>query len=328
MQVEAWVDRTTPPSARLYGEHHEETTTIGKDFTVLDAGGSGRLAAWVLDLVGQPGSSAFQSYMEGNPRIYIDGSRSPSIIGTGTEDTFNGAWYYQNGAFSLLTHGAGPLGKPSSLESSQSQYRVFGGDGPLWADAIHFGMQHGAGDENVTTAANTTFSYRTPGTLVRTDALAPADRASDAAHHLTGPVRPTTLSAYFEGERDGNITVPLVPLLGSRLAPPPALSPDGVTAPGIGFDGPISFDLAVTAGCDIRLRRLLDAGTASTMAVAVAGQTVGTWAITEANGWKRWREDDFEIPAALAGGHGQVRVTLSPTAGRATLYGLTAYADC
>jgi hypothetical protein len=45
--------------------------------------------------------------MEGWETIYRDGETEPSVWGTGTEDYFNGAWYYlvKGGRFDSLYHG-------------------------------------------------------------------------------------------------------------------------------------------------------------------------------------------------------------------------------
>ena len=43
--------------------------------------------------------------MEGDERVHFDGSRSPAIYGTGTEDFFSGAYYYNRGRFTLPDHG-------------------------------------------------------------------------------------------------------------------------------------------------------------------------------------------------------------------------------
>ena len=84
---------------------------------MLDATGSGRLASYVMD-VSDPdaplsGESGGQWFMEGDERVYVDGLRSPSIYGTGTEDEFDGGYYFNHGAFTLPFNGAGPLGQTS-----------------------------------------------------------------------------------------------------------------------------------------------------------------------------------------------------------------------
>jgi hypothetical protein len=46
-------------------------------------------------------------YLEGNEQISVDGESRPSIVGTGTEDFFNGGWYWDSGPLSLPLHGLG-----------------------------------------------------------------------------------------------------------------------------------------------------------------------------------------------------------------------------
>ena len=44
-------------------------------------------------------------YLEGNERIVCDGAATPQIEGTGTEDFYNGGWYWNDGPFALPLHG-------------------------------------------------------------------------------------------------------------------------------------------------------------------------------------------------------------------------------
>ena len=46
-------------------------------------------------------------YLEGNEEFYVDGEQRPSILGTGSEDFYNGGWYWDQGTFSLPMHGLG-----------------------------------------------------------------------------------------------------------------------------------------------------------------------------------------------------------------------------
>ena len=319
IQLAVWAAAPDPSigAVRLVGRHTEETTTIGRDFTVLDDGARGRLAAWVLDLTGQPTSGTAQTFMEGDDRVRVDGSRSPTVYGTGTEDAFNGGFYYANGAFTLPTHGAGPLSSVPIDVGRQSQYRVFAADGPRWERGIQFTMEHGGSDEAVTGAANTVFFYGRAGDLAVTDA---------AAHDLAGTHRDTTLTAYFEGPHDGTFRPPLVPVgLLSDIAVPSQLSSDAVTASGISFTSPVSFTVTSSrANCGVVLRRLLDSATPSRVMVSDNGHPIGVWAVLEANSSKRWKEDDFELPAAATAGIDRQRITLSPLGAAAeTMYGLT-----
>jgi hypothetical protein len=49
--------------------------------------------------VGMVYSAPYGSYLEGNAEVYVDGSLTPQIQGTGTEDWFDGAYYFQDGPF-------------------------------------------------------------------------------------------------------------------------------------------------------------------------------------------------------------------------------------
>jgi hypothetical protein len=53
----------------------------------------------------QPQRGNQLGYLEGDERIYIDGERTPSIIGTGTEDYFSSGWYYDTGEYGAPYHG-------------------------------------------------------------------------------------------------------------------------------------------------------------------------------------------------------------------------------
>jgi len=301
---------------------------------VLAARGSGRLAALVLDVLdGGPGTGApgSQFFMEGDERVHVDGARSPSIHGTGTEDTFNGGFYYRAGAFTLPTHGAGPFITQPDGGGAQSQYRVFADDGVRWSSALAFGMEHGGGDERPGgTVAATTFSYRSAPALRRRDSVRFGDAASEAAHALGGAFARRALTAYFEGDHDGNVPVSTVVIGGFYYpAPPPEASPEGVEADGIAFTGPVSLTLRTDPrNRGVVLRRLTDqAPPLVPLAVSVDGAPAGTWASATAiaNPTKRWLEDDFALPPELTSGRSAIRVTLTPAgASSAALYGLEA----
>ena len=239
-----------PPGAGvLHIERHTAHAALGADTRVLDAPGSGRVAAIVMDDVdGGPvsGTSPLQRFLEGDERVAIDGSRSPVQYGTGHEEQFNGGYYYELGAYSGLFGGAGPLGTTGLGDGTQSQYRVFADDGMRWSNGIAYGEEHGGGDEQPDTVELTTFSYRAPATLRETGA---ADVAGDAS-----------LTAYFEGEHDGNGTNSTVIAGGTYYpAPDPADSPEGVTARGTTLTGPTDFTLRIDRhNSGVALRGLFD----------------------------------------------------------------------
>lgn len=82
--------------------HAETPTTTGNDILILDTNGSGHLVGVVESMQG-PDTGRW--YLEGDERIYVDDSGTPSINGTGTEDFYNGGWYFQYGTYTLPMSG-------------------------------------------------------------------------------------------------------------------------------------------------------------------------------------------------------------------------------
>ena len=119
------------PDSGLFGAQlnsTERSVPVG-DLPLLEVDGEGQ---WV-GLVAELGSirNGRRAYLEGDERIYIDGSPEPTLHGTGTEDLFNGGFYFDHGPFRHALHGmsrhvATPRG------DSTTAYRL------LLADAIPF----------------------------------------------------------------------------------------------------------------------------------------------------------------------------------------------
>jgi hypothetical protein len=315
--LDVWRSRSAPGPNRLYGTYEaDQITELGEDYTALaSADSAGHLVAWVLDIVGQEHSAqTTQSYLEGDMRLFIDGSRSPSVHGTGTEDEFNGGFYYAGGPFSLPTHGAGPVGAQGD-RSTESQYRVFFADPPVWSRSIELMMEHGASDEDTRSVSNTTWIYRrSPELFFFSPITVPSS---------------TQLTAYFEGEHDGNIAQPILPLgLTAKLAPPPELSEESFTASGVTFTEKIEFTVPARRGCALVLRRLRDAATTSNVLITVAGYDVGHWVDAYSNVHKRWQQSDFVVPASFVSDD-TMRIAFTPELGATeTLYGLQTAYDC
>jgi hypothetical protein len=110
-----------PPSAlRFHAKwSRENPTRRGLPYTILDAEGAGHYVGCHLNMQNRewwlrPPLKAISfprgfglGMMEGWETITRDGESEPSVRGTGTEDYFNGAWYYllQGGRFSAPYHG-------------------------------------------------------------------------------------------------------------------------------------------------------------------------------------------------------------------------------
>ena len=320
--MSAWSGAPVHTLERLYGEQLVTQTQLGQDFPVLDATGSGHLASYVMDISDSSAplssESGGQWFMEGDERVSVDGLRSPSIYGTGTEDEFDGGYYFNQGAFTLPFNGAGPLGQTSTTDGgTQSAYRVYGDDGVIWSDGLDFGQQAGGDNERLPeTATATTFSYRGPQLLAQSDQIVFGDAADERAHHLTGTFQPVTLDAYFEGQHDGTIPVSTLVFGGSYYAsPPPQASKESYNGVGVAFQSPISVTLRVPRdNRGVLLRRLQDQSTPAPVDVSVDGRPAGVWAggAFQGNWSKRWLESDYALPRRLTANRSRITVTLTP----------------
>ena len=103
-------------------------------------------------------------------KFFIDGETEPSIEYTGTEDVFQGAWYYANGEFSSLYSGRtvrslAKLGIINAtlisnlFKNKVSHYRFHEHDAvPFKKSALIF-MHHGEFDEILTYQSSVTYFY-------------------------------------------------------------------------------------------------------------------------------------------------------------------------
>lgn len=118
--------------------NRENPTTIGENYTILDARGAGHFTGCVLSMQSYDKGSAL--FLEGDEMIYVDGEESPSIHGTGTEDYFQGAWYFAHGCFSAPFHG---LTLFDRVNSRVSAYRLHVPDAIPFEEEIRVTIEHG-----------------------------------------------------------------------------------------------------------------------------------------------------------------------------------------
>ena len=145
------------------GEFHatyaqQDPTETGYDYVMLDEPGQGKIVGISYTEEG-PLDSSETLFMEGNEHVYFDGSQTPSFNGTGTEDFFDGGYYYANGPFTLFDHGATDKQTVSPGVGETSQYRLLLQDPWNFRNGIVLGIQHGAGDGLSTANHSVVFWY-------------------------------------------------------------------------------------------------------------------------------------------------------------------------
>jgi hypothetical protein len=266
--------------------HSETPTTNGSDILFLDTEGAGQLVGVVENMMG-PTS---RSYLEGDERIYVDDSQTPAFYGTGTEDFYNGGWYFNHGLFTR------PLsGNPAHIADTNydrtTAYRFFLQDAIPFRKHLRAGIEHGGHDdvsENVWTLA---YYYLQPlPRAVLTDELDVGNVASESAHaySINTPTWSGSRSFTYDGDFDD--------------AP--------LTDDGRAHKGYSQFTLALSpTNAGAILRRRFDQGIASQKAeVYVDGALVGIWSVAGGNAIHRWRDSEFMIPASFTSGKSTLQI--------------------
>ena len=262
----------------LMGDHH-----------FADPTGQGKIVGVIQIAGGYSG----QGYLEGDERWYPDGLRTPTIQGTGTEDYYNGGWYFKNGMFNLPTHGHQQRLNDAGLDIT-GMYRLHVGDSLDFYRGGVFSIEHDsmnlATDEICRTTA---FMYR-----VNEDALVPEAEfdvgvpTEDARYQYYGTLDVLTAPQFFfyDGDNDFAAYVDW----------------------GYQSKGEVGFTVPVNPFNDgVRLVRRLDQFRGrESVRVLVDGEDAGLWYTPEHNPFKRWRDAVFDIPPALTKGHSKLEITL------------------
>lgn len=275
-------------------------TTPGQDWVFLDEQGRGKFVGVSHTMRGLITSGNMRNYLEGDERVYVDGSRTPQLYGTGSEDFYQGGWYFNRGPFSNPMNGA-PAAEFRQFGCEQqcdTAYRLMIGDAVPFATSLRFGIEHGPQNNEPGLYGSTAFWYgRDAYALERTAALHVGDTASEAAHDYASPEPgdAVELTSVFEGDRDDIV----------------------VTDVGRATTAEVSFRLPVSRRNEgVTLRRRSDQVESHQAArVFVDGIDAGVWFRPLGNESQRWLEDSFHLPEVLTAGKRSLQVRLVPVGG-------------
>ncbi|GAB3420732.1 glycoside hydrolase family 172 protein [Flindersiella endophytica] len=263
---------------------NREQTELGRDHVFLETAGTGRIVGVTHTVEGRIPAGNLRNYLEGDERLFVDGSLSPDLHGTGTEDFYEGGWYFNRGPFS-----APMTGNPAHEEAGggcqydcTGLYRLTLAEGIDFASKVRFGIEHGPGNDADAIEGSTAYWYgRTRGTLQWTDSL---------------DVGGTTTTSRFEAV-DGPV--------------------EPVALDGTATSAPVSLSLRVARdNRGVTLRRISNQTSAYQSArVTVDGTDAGLWTQPLANRQRQWLDDFYQLPAALTAGKTRITVTLTPADG-------------
>jgi hypothetical protein len=268
--------------------HSESPTTNGSDILMLDREGTGHVVGVVESMMGPPD----RSYLEGDERIYVDDNASPAIYGTGTEDFYNGGWYFDHGLFSQPTHGNTAHVADTNFDRTAA-YRFFMQDAIPFRKHIRVDIEHGSGNsvsENVWTLVY--YYFQPTVRAVLTDQLDVGKTASETAHIYS--INSGTWSGVRNYSYDGDF------------------DNVNITDDGRAQKGFSQFTMKLNStNAGAILRRRFDQGVANQTAnVFVDGALVGVWYQAGSEFFHNWRDGDFMIPASFTSGKNSAQIKI------------------
>ena len=141
----------------------------GEYYTILSASGAGKLVGVALSMSGDYFGEHSRFYLEGDAVLYVDGKISHDMHGTGTEDFFNGGWYFNNGTqvnplFGCVAHNY------RNNRDRTAMVRNMVTDSITWRNGINLVMEHGGNNNRSDCDVYAlSYYYSSEGMLEKTD---------------------------------------------------------------------------------------------------------------------------------------------------------------
>jgi len=276
--------------------YHAGETIYGRDWLLFEGQGAGWLAGVVQSMM-------HSHYCEGNEHFTLDGTVSPQINGTGTEDYYL-ACFWPNVDFdmpfgcvtgNIQEEGGGDILGAYHVQACYSRFHI---EAPIpFFASIDARIQHGGDSDIISDYRSLAFAY-----LQRSPRLRPTDRidvgnpASEKVHgYRTSKRGPAfALAAFPEGEHSEVLMRDTGRVLEA---------------------GEITFQASVDPrNRGIRLRRRIDQKISRQKAlVYVDGKYAGCWYDAYQNEDLRWHDSDFEISQEFTRGKASLDIRLVVT---------------
>jgi hypothetical protein len=150
------LDKLPDGMGRFFAWWHRQNPTIRSElFPILDAKGRGQ---WCGVSHAMQGMDEGLGFLEGDEMAWIDGRDNSYYNGTGTEDYFNGGWYFQRTGSAPL-YGCGVLNGWGKCHA----YRIQLTDLLPFQKTARIGIEHGVGNDVPADYAGVTYGYAGPG---------------------------------------------------------------------------------------------------------------------------------------------------------------------
>lgn len=177
----------------------------GPDAALLRVEGRGRWVALLVDQRNQAEDDA--NYLEGDERLYLDGSAHPAWHGTGVEDFFNGGFYFDRGGYghrhALALSGAPWHGLAAGVPVRSRMYRLNLLDAVPFQAGLDLRMERGAYGDQAMCVDGVAWAYHAPGVgraAVASLDLADPGSVAAAAYQAPAGASCASLDAMFADE--------------------------------------------------------------------------------------------------------------------------------
>ncbi len=310
---ELTLDNTIVPAdaAPLFAIQSQQCGT-GADLNLLTQSGAGRIVA--ISGAYHANGVTDAGYLEGDERVYIDGSAQPHWYGTGLEDFFNGGFYFDGGGSDMREYSQAQSGASHvDISATTNAWRLLPGDSLTWRSSLDFRLEPGASpSQSVPTCANVVFY----GYAQRQALLSPYAQFDIGAANA---------GSKFGYQPPGSATCSA--LNGATYESEPPISRSATSCHL--FDGSSSFHFDLSApATPLRLRRVLDVQAASAPAqIKVNGVVAGYFPYAAADPLRYWQDQDAPLSGVVAGSSFTIEVIpLFGAPGAATQFSESAYA--
>ncbi len=294
-EIKTLLDGDIPTIGYFNAIYEDSKTSMGRDWTFMNINGFGKFVGITHKMDSLQAEGNTRGYLEGDERFYMDGIRSPIWHGTGTEDFYEGGWYFNQGVFSNPMNGAPATeaaGMYGTTVQSDSNYRLLIGDQIAFLSSFDAGFEPGPQQDHSAHYSATAYWYghQDKAVLFETDTILIGDEESEEAHSYSGGGDVNKMLTTFEGKNDK------IGVNGSRRD----------------SDEDISFTIQLDeANQGVRLVRMADQNRSYQEAeVYFNGVHVGTWLQVLGNQNHRWLEDSFEIPSYITKGQSEATIEL------------------
>jgi hypothetical protein len=176
-------------------------TATAEPHSVIEAIGSGRFIGLSMNAESYRDNLEF---LEGDELFYVDGEFRGQ--GTGTEDYFNGGWYFQHGEFAAPFHG---VVVKDNERGRIAAYRWHVLDAIAFQDSIRIELEHGHANLEVADYATVAYWYQTEPHAAFTPLPAPDNRRTLGVKIAPGAILTNDLGIVTnDGTRTLTATVP------------------------------------------------------------------------------------------------------------------------